>query len=121
MIDMNMDIEDIMNECNRIAVNEFRGDAEHQAADKRNLERYASQRRSPNISAYKNNSYDLGKSEHRGYTKATTVKDAVHRSYENSKKAKDWDSGRMGKDNRGYRKHATNESSSIFDPLFDII
>ena len=127
MIDMNGSIESIMEECDRIAFNEFKSDvdlyykyrraAEHQSGmhDKRGVMNYKSRA---------DKTRDYGTGTNTGYRNSSdeiprNARDKKYIDYDNKNSSGNVDSNiRNREDVRNHRK-SKNESASIFDTLLD--
>jgi hypothetical protein len=129
MIDMNASIESIMQECDYIAMNEFKGDAELGYAKARDYERSTHM----HINGKKNhrgavNQYssksDNSKNRSEAITNHPFVKDTRNaykmRVRDNIDGAKNLHNALDRKRDLN-KKEAIKESASIFDPLFDQI
>ena len=137
MVDMNQSIENIMEQCDRIAFNEFKGDIPFQYASKRAAENQASKHYDDgtHITGAGKNAHQFGDTSKNwhdrcgGYEKGAINNFKNKNDYEKYNKerenaAKALDRNSIERRNAALRKERRDskvkkESASIFDALFD--
>ena len=134
MIDMNGSIESIMEECDRIAFNEFKGDIPFQYASKRAAENQASKHYDDgtHITGAGKNAHQFGDTSKNWHDRCGGYEKGAINNFKNKKDYDDYNKERedaakmldrksIERRNAILRKErkAKNESASIFDTLLD--
>lgn len=144
MIDMNQSIENIMEQCDRVAFNEFKSDVDLHYKQRRAAEHQSGMHDKHGVMDYKSRAdktRDHGTGANIGYRNSSdeiprNAEDKKYIDYDNKDSARNIDSAAsLRKNSREYNKRhpeeakrnaqrmrqAKNESASIFDALFDQI